>query len=385
MAAMASPYRADHVGSLLRPPELLQARTDFAEGRISEEQLRQAEDAAVLRALDLQKQAGIDVFTEGEYRRAGWSTAVAEAVEGLVEVEAGEHPMQRILGAWQGPSAELANAGLTATRRRVAGARLKQVRRLAATEATFLSQHAPGPWKITMPGALSAAGQLFKPGITDQFYRDRQEFVREIGEMLRSEIKALIDDGVAYIQLDSLHYVERVADTTIRRRMIEEGEDPDAYLEELIEVDNHVLSAAREHGDGRVTVGMHMCRGNNRSAWHAEGSYEPVAEKAFAALNVDRFLLEYDTERAGGFEPLRFMPKNKMVVLGLISSKLPEVEPVDQLRRRIDEAAQYVPLEKLAISPQCGFASTALGNLLTWDEMKRKLELVAETARKVWS
>jgi 5-methyltetrahydropteroyltriglutamate--homocysteine methyltransferase len=142
-----------------------------------------------------------------------------------------------------------------------------------------------------------------------------------------------------------------------------------------------VLAAARGKG---VTVGMHMCRGNNRSAWHAEGSYEPIAEKAFTKLNVDRFLLEYDTDRAGGFEPLRFMPKGKMVVLGLISSKLPQLESQDELRRRIDEAAKYVPIENLALSPQCGFASTAPGNLLTWDEQRRKLELVVETARKVW-
>ena len=185
----------------------------------------------------------------------------------------------------------------------------------------------------------------------------------------------------AYIQLDSLHYVERVADTTIRARMIADGEDPDQYLDELIAIDNATLEGARREG---VTVGMHMCRGNNRSAWHAEGSYEPIAEKAFSQLNVDRFLLEYDTQRAGGFEPLRFVPKDKMVVLGLISSKEPALEPIDQLRRRIDEAARYVPLENLAIAPQCGFASTMLGNLLTWDEQRRKLELVVETARKVW-
>ncbi len=149
----------------------------------------------------------------------------------------------------------------------------------------------------------------------------------------------------------------------------------------MIAADNATLAGARRDG---LTVGLHMCRGNNRSAWHAEGSYEAVAEKAFSQLDVDRFLLEYDTDRAGGFEPLRFMPKNKMVVLGLVSSKLPALEPVDQLRRRIDEAAKYVPIENLALSPQCGFASTYLGNLLTWDEMRAKLELVAETARLVW-
>jgi 5-methyltetrahydropteroyltriglutamate--homocysteine methyltransferase len=263
----------------------------------------------------------------------------------------------------------------------VAGQKLRQVRRLAGTEASFLKQHAPGPWKITMPGAMSSTGQLFKQGVTDAVYPTRLDLARDIVGMLRKEIAELQSDGVSYIQLDSLHYVERVADTTIRARMIAQGEDPDRYLDDLIAIDNATLQDARREG---VTVGMHMCRGNNRSAWHAEGSYEPIAEKAFNQLNVDRFLLEYDTDRAGGFEPLRFVPKNKMIVLGLISSKEPALEPLDQLRRRIDEASKYVPIENLAIAPQCGFASTMFGNLLTWDEQKRKLELVVETARKVW-
>ncbi len=231
-----------------------------------------------------------------------------------------------------------------------------------------------------MPGPMSAAGQLFKPGLTDAFYPTRRELADDIVGMLQREIRALIDEGVSYIQLDSLHYVERVADTTIRSQMIEDGEEPDEYLDVLIAADNAALEGARREG---VTVGLHMCRGNNRSAWHAEGSYEAIADKAFNLLNVDRFLLEYDTQRAGGFEPLRFMP-NKMVVLGLISSKEPALESVDLLRRRIDEAAKCVPIENLAVSPQCGFASTVLGNLLTWDEQRRKLELVVETARKVW-
>jgi 5-methyltetrahydropteroyltriglutamate--homocysteine methyltransferase len=228
---------------------------------------------------------------------------------------------------------------------------------------------------------MSGAGHLFKAGVSDAYYPTRLDLAYEIVGMLKQEIAALQADGVAYIQLDSLHYVERVADTTIRARMIAEGDDPERYLDNLIAVDNAALADAKRDG---VTVGMHMCRGNNRSAWHAEGSYEPIAEKAFNQLNVDRFLLEFDTERAGGFEPLRFVPKDKMIVLGLISSKEPALESVDQLRHRIDEAARYVPLENLAIAPQCGFASTMFGNLLTWDEQKRKLELVVETARKVW-
>ena len=374
--AVAVRFRADHVGSLLRPPELLQAREDHQAGRIDTDRLRAAEDAAVLQALELQRSVGIDVFTEGEYRRAGWSTAVRESVEGLVPNP--DPPTVTILGQWQGPSAELANQSVTAMRSMVAGGPLRQVRRLAGDEAAFLKQHAPGPWKITMPGPLSVAGQLYKPGVTQQ---SREDLTADITAMLQREVEALHEDGCAYIQLDSLHYVERVADTTIRQRMIETGEDPAAYLDDLIRADNSVLRRAKAT---RVTVGLHMCRGNNRSAWHAEGSYDPIAEKAFSQLDVDRFLLEFDTERAGSFAPLRFVPPTKMVVLGLISSKLPSLEPPDQLRRRIDEAAQYVPLENLAISPQCGFASTAPGNLLTWDEMRRKLELVVDTARRVW-
>ncbi len=379
---MASPYRADHVGSLLRPPELLQARTDLNEGRITADQLQAAEDAAILKALDLQRQAGIDVFTDGEYRRLAWSASIRAAIDGLV-ADSGS-PTLRLLGRWQGPSSDLANASMTGSSNipgLVVGDKVHLVRRIAGTDAAFLRSNAPGPWKITMPGPMSAAGQLYKPGVSDKAYATRRDLVDEIISMERAEIAALIDDGVSYIQLDSLHYVERVADTTIRAQMIADGEDPEAYLDEVIAADNATLAGARRDG---LTVGLHMCRGNNRSAWHAEGSYEAVAEKAFSQLDVDRFLLEYDTDRAGGFEPLRFMPKDKMVVLGLVSSKLPALEPVDQLRRRIDEAAKYVPIENLALSPQCGFASTYLGNLLTWDEMRAKLELVAETARLVW-
>ncbi|HLZ71441.1 MAG TPA: cobalamin-independent methionine synthase II family protein [Dehalococcoidia bacterium] len=376
---MAPAFRADHVGSLLRPPELLAARQDFAEQRIGAERLREIEDASVLKALDLQREAGIDVFTEGEYRRAAWSSAFRESVEGLAPDP--DPPIRRLLGAWQGPHSDVANATVAAMPSLVASGKLRQVRRLAGAEAAFLKQHAPGPWKITTAGPLSVSGALYKSGVTDKAYATRAEFDNEVIGILRGELQTLIADGASYLQLDSLHYVERVADKTIRARMIAEGEDPDAYLETLIAADNAVLEGLRREG---LTVGMHMCRGNNRSAWHAEGSYDAIAEQAFPRLNVDRFLLEYDTDRAGSFAPLRFVPRDRMVVLGLISSKEPALESIDDLRRRIDEAATYVPIERLAISPQCGFASTAAGNLLTWDEMRRKLELVAKTARAVW-
>ncbi len=361
----ATKYRADHVGSLLRPPELLEARAAFTDGKISEEQLREVEDASVLKALEMERQSGISVFTDGEYRRTGWSNPAAGAISGLVPVEGS--PIRRIFDVWRGPTpdepvANDVNTMLQRARAMVAGEKLQKTRRFVATDAAFLSEHAPGPWKITLPGPMSMAGGMYEPGVSEKAYPTRFDLAQDLAGMINDEMKALVKDGAPYVQLDSLHYVERVADKTVRPRMIAEGEDPDAYLNELIRLDNIALDGLR--GTPGVTVGLHMCRGNARSRWHAEGDYEPIAEKAFAQLNVDRFLLEYESERAGGFEPLRFVPKDKMVVLGLISSKLPELEQVDYLRRRIEEATKYVSIDNLAISTQCGFASTAQGNLL---------------------
>jgi 5-methyltetrahydropteroyltriglutamate--homocysteine methyltransferase len=377
---MALPYRADHVGSLLRPPELLEARAQFADGKISQPRLREVEEASILKALELQRGAGVDVVTDGEYRRAGWSgPAQAGAIEGLTQVTGS--PIRRIFAEWRGPNAEEANASATQQRAMVASEKLRKAKRFVADDAAFLKQHAGMPWKITMPGPMSMTGGMFEPGVSDKVYATPFALAEDLAGMINDEIKALIQDGISYVQLDSLHYVERVADKTVRQRMIDSGEDPEAYLDELIRLDNIALAGAR--GTPGITVGLHMCRGNNRSRWHAEGSYDPVAEKAFKGLNVDRFLLEYESERAGGFEPLRFVPRDKMVVLGIVSSKLAALESIDQLKRRIEEATKYIPIENLAISPQCGFASTQFGNLLTWDEQRRKLELVAEVGHKV--
>jgi len=377
----ASPYRADHVGSLLRPPELLEAREAFSEGRLPEAEFRRVEDESVLKALELQRAAGIDVVTDGEYRRAGWSSAAAGAIDGLVPVEGS--PIRRIFADWRGPEPGEINRALARVQSMVAAERIRKTRRFVARDATFLHDNAPGPWKITLPGPMSMAGGMFEPGVTDAAYPNRFALAEDLAPMLNEEFTALVQDGSSYVQLDSLHYVERVADTTVRQRMIEEGEDPDAYLDGLIRLDNLALAGLR--GTPGLTVGLHMCRGNARSRWHAEGSYEPIAEKAFQQLNVDRFLLEYESERAGGFEPLRFIPRDKSVVLGIVSSKIGSLESVDSLRRRVEEATKYVPIENLAISPQCGFASTQMGNLLTWDEQRRKLELVVEVARKALS
>jgi methionine synthase II (cobalamin-independent) len=380
MSHMPNLFRADHVGSLLRPPELIEAREDFAAGRIGKDRLREAEDRAILKALEVQREAGVEVFTDGEYRRGIWYGPLSEAIEGFVP---DPNPVLPVGVGWRGRGSDLANqamaeVGLTGV---VAGERLRQVRRLTGHEAGFLKQHAPGPWKITMPGVFQRAIAWYKPGVSDKAYPSRADLVTHLVEMVQNEIRALIGEGVSYVQLDSLFYVITLANPARRQTLIDAGLDPDELMEESIAADNACLDVARGAG---VTVGLHMCRGNNRSAWVAEGGYEVCAERAFGSLHVDRFLLEYDSERAGGFEPLRFVPKGTIVVLGLISSKEPAIEPYDLLRRRIDEATKFVPIENLAISPQCGFASTLRGNLLTWNDQRRKLELIAETARRIW-
>ena len=375
---MATTYRAEHIGSLLRPTEVLQARGAHSQGQISLEQLREVEDKAILDALEMQRQVGIDILSDGELRRAWFAGAFEESTVGTVI-----DPDASADTRWQGQNRGQANATSAdlSLALRVVGDKLRQVRRLTAHESGFLQRHALGPFKITLPGVMTRGIAWYKPGLTDKFYPTRADLVQDMVGMVQREVQALLDEDVSYIQLDSLDYVIRLADPRRREQMTQAGEDLEKELEDTIAVDNACLHHAKGSG---VTVALHMCRGNNRSSWISEGGYEAVAEKAFSTLQVDRFLLEYDTERAGGFEPLRFMPRDKIVVLGLISTKDPALESQDMLLRRIDEAAKHMPIENLAISPQCGFASTAPGNLLTEDEQWRKLELVVETARKVW-
>ena len=360
-------YRADQVGSLLRPPELLRARADYGEGRLSLEEFRRIEDQAIVGVLELQRQVGLDVFTDSEYRRGAFLTDMAEAVEGFIP--------QKILIEWRGPG-----GGPSESYSQVVGGKLRQTRRLTAHQVGFLKRHGPGPFKITMPNPALFMFAGYKPGLTDRFYPSRSDLMKELVSIIRGEIKALLDEGVPYIQLDAPQYSFYV-DGQARERMRQVGVDPDRVFDEAVAGDIACLEGLRREG---VTLAMHVCRGNYRSLWYAEGGYEPIAEKLFGSLPVDRFLLEYDTDRAGGFEPLRYVPDGKTVVLGLISTKQPKLESPDHLRRRIDEAAKYVPFERLALSPQCGFASGAEGNLLSMDDQRRKLELLVDTARKVW-
>ncbi len=364
-------FRADHVGSLLRPSEVKEAKGAFIEGRLGLEELRAVEDRAILDSLVKQQSAGMLVFTDGEFRRTGFQNDLIESVEGFVDTQT-----PAVVRIWQGPGDQPAEQGT----RQVVGAKLRQVRSLTDTQRTFLQAHAPGPVKMTVPSPSQFPSLTFQPGVTDRSYSTRSELLWEIAGIIKSEVSALVEAGVDYIQVDAPRYSYFV-DPKWRQHLRELGEDPDGMFEEAVAADNFCLAGA-EGPD--VTVAFHVCRGNNQSKWYAEGGYEAIADRLFNTFTVDRFLLEYDTERAGTFEPLRFMPAGKMAVLGLISSKEAALESPEYVLRRIEEASAFVPLANLALSPQCGFASTAAGNLLTADQQWRKLELVAEISRKVW-
>lgn len=368
---MPETYRADHVGSLLRPDSVKEARSACQEGRLGQDELRAVEDRAIRDALERQRAAGIAVYTDGEFRRTGFQNDLIEAVDGFVMPET-----PAVVRVWQGPGGVPSEQGT----RQVVGAKLRQVRGLTENQRGFLQEHAPGPVKVTLPSPSQFPAISFQPGVTDRFYPTRSDLLWEIADFIKAEIAALLDAGVDYVQIDAPRYSYYV-DPRWREHLRELGEDPDAMFAEAVAADNFCLEGAQRPG---ATVAMHICRGNNQSKWYAEGGYEAIAERLFGTLAVDRFLLEYDTERAGTFEPLRFMPSGKMVALGLVSSKDPTLESRDYLLERIEEASAYVPVENLALSPQCGFASTAAGNLLTEDEQWRKLELVAEVAREVW-
>ncbi|HEX2226426.1 MAG TPA: cobalamin-independent methionine synthase II family protein [Candidatus Binatia bacterium] len=367
--------RADNVGSLLRPPELLRARAALGEGRISREQLRTIEDRAILAALEVQKAAGLDIFTDGEYRRDIFTADITQAVDGFVPGRT------TVSFQWRGIGSDLAKESKEGNLQFIVGGKLKKKGRLTPDEAPFLKQHASGPFKVCTPAATQHAISRYKPGVTDQIYPTIHDMLQEVAVIMRDEVQALIAEGASYVQLDAPSY-STFFDPNRRELLKESGVDPEAAFDAAVAADNAMIQGLERRDE--VTTAIHFCRGNKRSAWGASGGYEPIAENAFGSLRMDRFLLEFDSERAGGFEPLRFVPKGKIVVLGLITTKYPQLESEDELLRRIEEASKYVPIEYLAVSTQCGFASAASGNLISWDDMRRKLDLVVRTARRAW-
>jgi 5-methyltetrahydropteroyltriglutamate--homocysteine methyltransferase len=381
---MTERFRADHLGSFLRPPEILAARQRVAASAGNVQalaELHALEDVQVRRVVARQQELGFPFATDGELRRNNFMSDFLEAVDGFDTADAVARDWQ---ASAQGDMPQVSAITGVVTRK------LRQHRRLAAHELTFLKSIAKVPAKITLPSATQFPAIAFKDGITDKAYKDRTALLWDIVEILKNEVAALASDGANYIQLDAprySYYLDHKWRDWLKQEM---RRDPDAILAESLRADSECLKAARIPGTvgtagGKAPrLGFHLCRGNNRSQWYAEGGYDAIAEKMFNMLDTDRWLLEYDDERSGSFAPLRFIPARCTVVLGLVSSKRPQLEDQAELIKRIEEAAKVVPLERLALSPQCGFASTAEGNLLTEDQQWAKLKLVVDTARLVW-
>ena len=374
--------RNDIVGSLLRPAALKEARARYDEGGLGLPELRQIEDHAIGEAVRLQEQVGLAVVTDGEYRRLNFQDSFGESVVGFDADRAslrfyehrveGSQPLQR----WEIPNQGEVK-GTAVAQRRPAVERLRLARNTPLEEYQFVRQIAKRPVKVTLIGP-DRIGQRFDWQNSRAVYSSMDEFVADVVKLERQIIQGLVSAGCRYVQIDAPGYTAYV-DPPSLNAMRERGEDPQENFSRSLRADNEVLEGFED-----LTFGIHLCRGNQRSMWHREGTYDDIAERLLNELKHDRFLFEYDTPRAGGFEPLRFLPKGKVVVLGLVSTKVPELEKVDDLKRRIDDAGRYVPLEQLAISPQCGFSSDVVGNLISEDDQKRKLEIVVETSRQVW-
>ena len=368
---MPSSLRADHVGSFLRPAELLRARSSH----IAPLELEAVENRNVLRVLERQKELGLDIFTDGELRRTNFMSDFTDAVEGFDFGDA----VQR---QWKDNDEQAQpTAAAVSSINGIVVSTLKQRQPLTGRELPFLREHAPGPIKITLPSATQFPAISFKYGITDAIYHDPYALLSAVTAIMAEDVSTLAASGVSYLQIDAPRYSYYLDPKWTAWMEKELRVDPAQMLTASLQADNACFAAARYPG---VTLAIHLCRGNNRSHWYAEGGYDAIAERLFHELAVDRFLLEYDDERSGTFEPLRLVPKGKIVVLGLVSSKRPAMERKEDLIERVHAAARFLPLEQLAISPQCGFASTMEGNLLTEGEQWAKLQLVVEVAREVW-
>ena len=357
--------RSDVVGSLLRPPSLLEARQKLEQGQLTPAEFKFIEDRAVRDVVALQQDAGLDVVTDGEMRRYAFFGHLVEALEGFDKY-----------GGWSITFHDTEGHDST-VQRPVVVDKLRWRRQMSVEEFTYLRGRTKKPVKVTLLSAQQAAA-YYEPEKSRGAYATRDAYLADLVDFTRREIAELKRLGCEYIQIDAPQYAA-LLDETIREGYRRRGSDPDKMLDACIELDNAIIE-----GHTGVTFAIHICRGNHKSMFYASGGYDRIAEHVFSRARFDRFLLEYDDERSGTFEPLRHVPEDRTVVLGLVSSKVPRLESRDELRRRIDEAAKIVPLDRLALSPQCGFASTHEGNRLTPDDQRLKLELVARTAKEVW-
>jgi len=364
------PFRADHVGSLLRPKSLLTAREDHARGVITADELRRLEDDAIRDAVKMQEDIGLQSVTDGEMRRGSWHMDFLYQIGGVTKAQdSSEIKFNNAAGGTQFTPAAL----------RVTG-KLRLTHTIFGEDFLFLKSVAKATPKLTIPAPSLINYRGGRAAIDANVYPDINEFWHDVGEVFADEVQALGDLGCTYLQIDdtSLAYLN---DPKQREYITQMGGAGDR--QHLTYIESFNAAVARKPAD--MVMCTHMCRGNFRSSWVASGGYDYVAEALFTQLNVNGFFLEYDDERSGGFAPLRFVPKDKYVVLGLVTSKRGELESKDDIKRRLDEASKFIPLEQLCLSPQCGFSSTVDGNSLTVEQQIAKLRLVVETAREVWS
>ena len=360
------PSRADHVGSLLRPVALREARQQHATGTISAEALRAVEDRCIREAIRMQEEVGLQAITDGEYRRAFWHYDFLAGLDGVEMVQTAA-PVQ-FTGTQQ-----LLSIGPAVT------GKLDYTTDHMVDHFIFLKNHTRVTPKQAIPSPTALHYRSGRKAISTAVYPDMEDFFDDLGLAYQKAIAAFARAGCTYLQLDEV-YLAYLCDPKQHEELRSRGENPEG----LVQTYANLINLAIAERPAGMTLAMHLCRGNFRSSWIAQGGYEPVADVLFNQIGIDVYFMEYDSERAGGFAPLRFLPRHKMVVLGLVTSKTGDLEDKDILKRRIDEAAQYVALDQLALSPQCGFASTEEGNVLTYDEQRAKLALVVEVAHEVW-
>ncbi len=364
------PYRADHVGSLLRPERLLKAREDHAAGKVADDELRQIEDDSIRDVVRMQEDVGLQSATDGEFRRASWHMDFIYELEGVSKAE------DDLVVHFHNPDGDI---DYTPAALKVDG-HIDLHKPTFGDAFRFLSETVTSATpKLTIPSPSMVHYRGGAAAIDPEVYPDKDEFWSDLTSAYAKQVQMVFDLGCRYLQFDdtSLAYLN---DPNQRAMMTERGEDAEHLHESYI---RHINEALAGKPDG-ITITTHMCRGNFRSSWVAEGGYDFVAEALFGELGVDGFFLEYDDARSGGFEPLRFVPPGKLVVLGLVTTKRGELEDADELKRRIEEASQYVDVDQLCLSPQCGFSSTAEGNNVTYDEQVAKLRRIVEVAEEVW-
>jgi len=359
------PFRADHVGSLLRPAALKEARARAAKGEISGTQLKAVEDREILRAIKKQEEVGLKSITDGEFRRSWWHLDFLWGLDGA------EHYVMDQGIAFHGMNT------------RAEGARI--VSKVGFTNHPmiehfkFVQANTKATSKMTIPSPSALYGRTGRESVTKEAYPSIEVFFSDLGKAYAKAVRAFANAGCRYLQLDEV-FIAMLCDPRYRTKQQQQGDDP----VKLTNIYADLINAAMSDIPKDMTVTMHLCRGNFRSTFMGEGGYEPVAEVLFNRIKVHGYFMEYDTERAGGFEPLRFLPKDRQVVLGLVTTKTGTLESKDEIKRRIDAAAKIVPLDQICLSPQCGFASSEEGNTLTEDEQWAKLKMIVEVAREVW-